>query len=261
MKENLINIGFNNIEADIYLELIKIGPQGASVIAKRLSLNRSSIYSILKSLTEKGVVSYCKKNNAKVYSANDPNCLVAYLDRRCKTYDYYKNEILTIIPDIRALSVDLIPSEKPVVHYLEGKESINNLFYDVISSTSFLRGYLGFDSSSNLEVRNFWFNFFDSNLFDSVNLKLILPKNNKIKNFFKQFFLNSSNSLELSFMDIEEFSEKLIFLYSGKILLISLNSGNEYGVVIESEDVYNFYKVFFDQALGSFKKTNEKDKN
>ena len=57
MKEALKNIGFNNLEADIYLELIKIGPQVASVLAKRLGLNRSSIYAILRSLVMKGVFS------------------------------------------------------------------------------------------------------------------------------------------------------------------------------------------------------------
>jgi len=261
MKETLKNIGFNNFEADIYLELIKIGPQVASVLAKRLKINRSSIYAILRSLVIKGVLSYYKNANVKVYSANDPNCLVAYLDRRCRTYDYYKSEILTIIPDLRSLSVDIV-STKPVVRYLEGKESINNLLYDVISSDLPLRGYLGFDCALNEEIKNFWLNFFDSKVFDLVDVKLILPKSSKVKNFFRQFSSNNFNSLEVSFINIEEFSENLIFLYSDKVLIISFNSDNEYCIVIESEDLYNFHKIFFDQAWSSFNKNlNEKDKN
>ena len=54
-----------------------------------------------------------------------------------------------------------------------------------------------------------------------------------------------------------------MFLYSDKVLIISLNSDNEYCIVIESEDLYNFYKIFFDQAWGSFNNNNnnEKDKD
>ena len=259
MKETLINIGFNNLEADIYLELIKIGPQVASVLAKRLGLNRSSIYSILRSLVMKGVLSYCKKDNVKVYSANDPNCLVAYLDRRCRTYDYYKSEILTVIPDLRSLSTDVV-STKPVVRYLEGIESVNNLLYDVVSSDVPLRGYLGFDCSLNKDLKSFWFNFFDSKAFDSVDVKLVLPESNKIKNFFRQFSSNNFISLAISFINIEEFSENLIFLYSDKVLIISFKSTNEYCIVIESEDLYNFYKIFFDQAWGSFNNNNNNEK-
>ena len=60
MKEALRNIGFNEIEINIYLELIKIGPQFASIIANRLKINRSSVYSILKTLKDKGLISYYK---------------------------------------------------------------------------------------------------------------------------------------------------------------------------------------------------------
>lgn len=130
--EKLIEIGFPDGEARIYLELLKIGPQAASTIAKRLGLNRSTVYSLIKSLESKGVVSSCKNGKIKFYASNDPNCLVGYLDRKCKIFDYYRKEILTIVPEYRELfqSYDFL---KPVVSYLEGKEAVNQILDEAMS--------------------------------------------------------------------------------------------------------------------------------
>ena len=130
--EKLIEIGFPDGEARIYLELLKIGPQAVSTIAKRLSLNRSTVYSLIRSLESKGIISSCKNGKMKFYASNDPNCLVGYLDRKCKIFDYYRKEILTVIPEYREIirSYEFL---KPVVSYFEGKEAVNQILDEAIS--------------------------------------------------------------------------------------------------------------------------------
>ena len=148
----------------------------------------------------------------------------------------------------------MINTLNPIVRYLEGIESINNLLYDIVNTDAPLRAYFGFDCTFNNDLKFFWHTFFDSKVFDLVNVKLILPKSNKIRSFFKQFLNNNFNSLEISYMNIEDFSDNLIFLCSSKVILLNFKSKNEYSVVIESEDIYNFYKTFFDQAWDIFNK-------
>jgi len=130
--EKLLEIGFTKGEARIYLELLKIGPQAASTIAKRLYLNRTTIYSLIRSLETKGVLGSCKNGKMKFYSANDPNCLIGYLDRKCKTFDYYRSELVSIIPEFRGIfqKYEFI---KPIVSYFDGREAVDQLMDDAIS--------------------------------------------------------------------------------------------------------------------------------
>ena len=75
MKDIFKNIGLNDLETNVYVELIKIGPQVASTIANRLHINRSNIYSVLRSLFLKGLITYFQKDKVKVLDEN-----ISFLD-------------------------------------------------------------------------------------------------------------------------------------------------------------------------------------
>ncbi|MFH1533597.1 MAG: helix-turn-helix domain-containing protein [Nitrospirota bacterium] len=130
--EKLIEIGFSEGESKVYLELLKIGPQAVSVIAKRLNMNRSTIYSLIKTLEMKGAVGSCKKGKMMFYAASDPNCLIGYIDRKCKIFDYYRSELLSIIPEIRS-SLQSYEFLKPIVSYFEGKEAVSQVLEEALS--------------------------------------------------------------------------------------------------------------------------------
>jgi sugar-specific transcriptional regulator TrmB len=130
--EKLIEIGFTDGEAKIYLELLKIGPQAAGTIAKRLDMNRTTVYSLVRSLEMKGVLGSYKNGKVKIYAANDPNCLVGYLDRKCKVFDYYRSELLSIIPEFRGVFQGQ-EFKKPVVSYYEGREAVDQIIDEALS--------------------------------------------------------------------------------------------------------------------------------
>ena len=54
--EKLLGFGFSSDEAEIYFFLLRTGPCPASLVSRRLRLNRVKAYRILKSLEEKGAV-------------------------------------------------------------------------------------------------------------------------------------------------------------------------------------------------------------
>src|SRR6056297_162154 len=104
LEAKLKDIGFTEKEAKFYMELLRIGPQVVSVIAKRIGVNRTTAYSVLNSLEKKGVISSYEKSGTKQFVANDPNTLIVYVDRRCRAFDYYRDEILNLVPKYRSLN-------------------------------------------------------------------------------------------------------------------------------------------------------------
>ena len=56
MEKTLINLGFTEIDADVYLHLSQEGPREFEEIAKALKLYRKKLFRILKKLQSKGII-------------------------------------------------------------------------------------------------------------------------------------------------------------------------------------------------------------
>ena len=56
LSEKLINYGFTEEEAEVYIFLSSMGPSPARVVSRRFDINRMRAYRTLKSLEDKGLV-------------------------------------------------------------------------------------------------------------------------------------------------------------------------------------------------------------
>ena len=68
----LKNIGLTEKEAAIYLTLLELGPQAASVIARKVKLPRSSTFFQLDHLIEKGFAKKEIRSSVQYFSAISP---------------------------------------------------------------------------------------------------------------------------------------------------------------------------------------------
>jgi len=67
--EVLTDLGLNNLEAEIYLTLLKESDLTGYKIAKILGKQRSNIYKAIESLLQKGAILINEQNNSNIYSA------------------------------------------------------------------------------------------------------------------------------------------------------------------------------------------------
>jgi len=61
MEKTLINLGFTETDADVYLHLSQEGPRKIEDIAKALKLYRKKLFRILKKLQSKGIIETSQK--------------------------------------------------------------------------------------------------------------------------------------------------------------------------------------------------------
>lgn len=80
-NENLTQLGLSEKEALLYLLLLRNGPSPASSLAKRLQIKRVSLYPVLESLTERGLVDYEQTPLGRRYIPHDPVCLLDLLEK------------------------------------------------------------------------------------------------------------------------------------------------------------------------------------
>lgn len=252
----LSQLGFTESEARIYIELLKIGSQPVSIVAKRVGFNRTSAYSVLKSLERKGVVSSYICGAMKIFSANDPNCLVAYLESKTRILDYYRTELLSIIPKFRSLS-GLLSFRRPVVRYFEGIEGIKHVMYDALNASSYFYAYLSVDKWLDSNLNDFLLDYEKFRVFDKcVQLKAIVADIPSVRSFFTENYQFANvNLTELLYLDVKDFAslfEDEMNIYDDKVAIIHLDKGEEYAVVIESDEIAAMQKTIFEMVWKGF---------
>lgn len=233
------------------MELLTIGPQPVSVIAKRVSLNRTTGYSILRTLGQKGLVSHCQNNNVRFFVANDPNCLVGFLDSKCRTYDYCRNDILENIPKLRSMMASYA-FKKPIVGYYDGIEGVKHLMYDSLKTKGDFCEYLCLDKWFKSGMKDFVLNYKDFRIATKkIPLRAIVPDTKLVRSFFEENYEKNSPLTKVLYVKKSSSSkmfENCMRIYDDKVAIIHLDKGEEYGVVIQGKEIAAMHKAIFEMA-------------
>lgn len=104
--DEFITLGLTKNQAKVYLELLKHPLQTPGSLAKAVSVDRSFMYSILKSLHDKGLSNHVIKENKRIYQAADPENLVRTADEK------------------RTLALNLVEKLKLMKHSSEQSKSV-----------------------------------------------------------------------------------------------------------------------------------------
>lgn len=92
----LKNIGLDEIEAQVYLTSLSLGPTTVLKIARSSDIKRTTIYGVIDSLKSKGLMRIDLKGLKQLYVAENPEKLEELLDSR-------KREFSAKLPDFMAL--------------------------------------------------------------------------------------------------------------------------------------------------------------
>ena len=96
MIKSLIEIGLSEKEATLYVASLELGSSTVLELAKTSKLKRTTIYSLIDSLIEKGLMIEEFKGFKKVYSPSEPKNLERILDTK-------KNLLENILPELSSI--------------------------------------------------------------------------------------------------------------------------------------------------------------
>ncbi len=82
LKQNLVNLGLSEHEANVYLALLHLGQVGSSKIIKLTGLHGQYVYQALHALETKGLTNHVIINNRKKFYSKDPQTLLAIVDQQ-----------------------------------------------------------------------------------------------------------------------------------------------------------------------------------
>jgi sugar-specific transcriptional regulator TrmB len=223
--EKLQQVGLTGNEAKVYLELLKKGVLSANKISKNLGMDRTSVYTILNHLIEKGQVNYIVKENKKFFSCSNPENFL----NQVKTKEII---ILELIDELKKIRKE--DQQETEINIYEGKEGIRVFMNLVLKEKEFC----AFGSTGRI-----FYQFYEIptiiKQISKSNLKVRIIGDKKYKRTpafnFKKF--------EFKFLDIESEATTSIF---GDYISIHLIKDKPILIIIKNKDVAKGYKNYFE---------------
>lgn len=127
-NEILERFGLSPNESKVYGALLELGESPVQAVANKAELQRPNCYAVLESLRQKGLVSLSVKSRGRRYVAENPRKLKEMAQDNLKQL----NELL---PSLQLLFND--SPRRPVVKLYEGKDAIEQLYGEILSSPQF----------------------------------------------------------------------------------------------------------------------------
>ncbi len=135
IEETLAGLGLSEKEVLVYLALLKNKGEGSTIEASRLSLlPRTTVYDVLLTLKEKGLVLEKVRKHTKTFSVESPHYLFAYLQKRETDLAHSKHKLKHIINDLEALKNPMLPT--PSLRQFMGEQGVRDMLATQISQSS-----------------------------------------------------------------------------------------------------------------------------
>jgi len=230
MRDELIDFGLTEKEADIFLLCLKTGEATVNRISELSDFARSTVYDILQKLINRGLISRTIKKSVTHYIANNPKVLLKSLnDKRYK--------IERIIPQLQEIQNKI--HEKPISEIFEGRKGIIFALDSILNNAKSIK-LIGSRENALKVIQYHPDNFIAKRIEKKIPIKQILeesPEARKIKNtkYSKMKFLNSIKK-----------SKNVIFIYGDTVLNLIL--GHELSAIkIKSKEYSDSQEILFDE--------------
>jgi sugar-specific transcriptional regulator TrmB len=122
----LESAGLSDPEIQVYLALLSLGSQPASIVAKKAGLKRGHTYNVLALLIRRGIVQEFEKDSVRYFTCCRPAGLLSVLERRSEEIDVQKRNLLKALPLLELIRNPL--ALQPKVRFFQGMEGIKEIY-------------------------------------------------------------------------------------------------------------------------------------
>lgn len=234
IEYELQQIGLTNIEAKIYIALLKIGSTTTGPIIKKTGLHRATVYDGLKRLIEKGLVTYIIKENTKYFQAVNPEHFIDLINEEKKRLEEKRLYIKNLIKKLNNIQ-RFSKSESAVI--FQGKKGLKTVFEDILKCKE-LRTFASKGKFGEV-LGNYFDQFQKKKRKLKIKDRILIDENLRNSEYVKKIYGN------VRFLPEEYEYPIAIMVYADKIAFFVFT---EYptAFVIKSKEVSNSFKSYFE---------------
>jgi len=248
----LSNIGFSDREINVYLALFGLGKGTVSQIARKANINRTTGYDILDHLVRKGLVSISGKEPKQEYVVESPERLRKLLEEQLQSNTVFIAETDALLPQLRSMYGK---GARPQVRFYEGKEGLQEVYEDTLTSRETIRAYANVDDMHKA-LPGYFSQYYARRAGKGISIRAIIPSN--------------PAGEERAGKDAEERRESAIVpsdkyyfspeinIYDNKVMVASWRE--KLGIIIESAEIAEAMKQIFELAWAESKRLEQQMK-
>ncbi|MFA6023303.1 MAG: helix-turn-helix domain-containing protein [Candidatus Pacearchaeota archaeon] len=228
--KELKTLGLTNGEIKVYSAILNIGSSSINNIHEKTGMERRAIYDIINKLIEKGLISYTIERGKRTYQCAPTQKLKELINLKKQEIEEFEK----ILPDINKTYNSLKPDIN--IEIFRGKEGIKTLFEDMLNyKENFFIGGRWYVAK---EMPLFWENY------DKRRIKKGVKWNNLV--LYDALKQPTNKFVETKTLP-KEFSGSpaIIWIYGNKVVNV-IWKDYFIALLIESEDIANNYKKYFD---------------
>lgn len=229
------DLGLSENEAGVYLSALSLGPTTMLKISRCAEIKRSTVYSTIESLKQKGLMSVEIRGLKNVYVAQSPEKLEVLLENR-------KREFRNMLPEF--LSLYNLKETESTIKYYEGMNALQDIYYDTLKEIKPREDYLVITNQEK------WYNLDPKFSQDYIEKRAKLPINTRL------LFQDSAIAREHKNFE-KNFNEKIKILPEGTMLdvdtiilphkiIITQTRAPITILTIENQSIVNMQKTMFE---------------
>ncbi|MBS3074691.1 hypothetical protein J4447_04565 [Candidatus Pacearchaeota archaeon] len=217
--QELVTYGLTDNEARVYLANLRCGSCKAQFIAKEAKLLRTTAYEVLKTLSEKGLISSVIKSGVKYFEAADPKKLIQILEEK-------KNKIKPLISELANIKETV--KEKPGIQVYQGKEGLQTILDDIINNKP--KEILTISSAKILQVLEFYFpNWIRRRVRNKIYARVLQEK---VKELEEMKLKDKNHLREIRFLSKNFTIKTHTQIYASKVAILTLSEEELFGIII-----------------------------
>jgi len=240
----LQNFGLNEKQAELYLALLQLGTADIQTVVDTTNFKRTTAYSVLEILIEKGLVHLEDKDSNRIYYAENPKKLTHLLAEENKRLLDRQKTLIEAIPELTSLYNAKL--SKPRIHLYEDISGIKKIYEEMLMIKSGSE-ILSFESATLMKgvLLDIWMqDYTTKRLAKNISHRAIVEDSKFAKELQSNDKKENRQTLILPKDKFPLTNE--INIFGNKIAII--NFKELVGVIIESADVTNTNKSIFELA-------------
>jgi len=225
----LENIGLSKNEVLVFVKLVELGESKTGIVISKTGVQSSGVYNAVRSLIEKGLVSFIKKNRIKYYKAADPKTILDYIDTK-------KREYLKLLPELQFRQ--RIETEEGT-EFFKGSRGIKTLVFELLKDANKKDTYRFFaEDPKYYTISTERVYSAEKQLRKQIGLRAFALFHEDARSFTK------TNKITIKkYLNFPLPPNTLII--NNKVAIISWE-GEPSGILIRSKDIYQIYVNFFE---------------
>lgn len=244
MITNLLKIfDLNEKERNVFMQVLQLGGQPASQIARLMEIPRNTARDILDKLAKKGLLSCSRQGNTHYYSVESVPNMLRFLEiQKKRTLSHMDQQIEFVTQYKDALQPNKYHRSRPKVTFYEGQDGLRRVYEDTLTSSETIRAYASLQDMYE-GLPNYFPEYFKRRAKRKIHIRAIFP--------------DCKEAYERQLADEKEYRTSLIVpkdfhftpemnIYDNKFIIVSWKE--KLAIMIESQEIADAMKAVFELA-------------